>query len=67
MQATVSATSSLTIGSVFSTNLTSTDYPRPNSHFLKNGLMRRMLDVMMLKPMMTNPRMTDSTISNTKL
>ena len=42
-------------------------YDLPNSHFLKKGLMRRMLEVMMLKPIMTRPKTTDSTTSMTKL
>ena len=42
-------------------------YVRPNNHFLKKGLMRRILEVMMLKPMMTKPRITDKTTSSTKL
>ena len=39
----------------------------PNNHFLKNGLMRRMLEVIMLKPIMTKPSSTESKISTTKL
>lgn len=42
-------------------------YDLPNSHFLKNGLMRRMLEVMMEKPMTINPTITDIVVSITKL
>ena len=42
-------------------------YTRPNSHFLKKGLMRRILEVMMLKPMTSKAKKTEREVSSTKL
>ena len=42
-------------------------YDLPNSHFLKNGLTRRMFDEMMQKPMMSNAITTEMVVSSAKL
>ena len=39
----------------------------PNSHFFRNGLMRRMFEVIMLKPMTSRAKSTESVVSVIKL
>lgn len=40
---------------------------RPNSHFLRKGLTRSMLDVIMEKPITSKAKKTESEVSSTKL